>query len=117
MTLTGRPVTAEEAQAAGIANAVHDADEVVGAACDLAAEIIQNNAPISLALTRALIWNGLTTNHPRDIHRVDSRATFLRGRSRDVIEGIEAFLEKRPAQFPQPLDELPTLTWPHDEAS
>jgi hypothetical protein len=33
-------------------------------------------------------------------HRADSRGMFHRGRSADAAEGIGAFLEKRPASFP-----------------
>jgi hypothetical protein len=39
-------------------------------------------------------------SHPMDAHKVDSRAILSRGRSGDVAEGVTAFLEKRPARFP-----------------
>jgi hypothetical protein len=34
-----------------------------------------------------------------EAHRVDSRAILQRGRSADAREGVESFLEKRPAVF------------------
>ncbi|MCY1533928.1 hypothetical protein D9M68_692820 [compost metagenome] len=35
-----------------------------------------------------------------EAHKLDSRAIQSRGRSADVKEGVSAFLEKRPAAFP-----------------
>jgi hypothetical protein len=41
----------------------------------------------------------MTADHPMEAHRVDSRAISERGRSADAREGVESFLEKRPAMF------------------
>ena len=38
--------------------------------------------------------------HPMDAHRVDSRAIQSRGASADAREGVSAFLDKRPAVYP-----------------
>jgi hypothetical protein len=38
--------------------------------------------------------------HPMDAHRIDSRALQSRGMSTDVKEGIESFMQKRDANFP-----------------
>lgn len=105
-SLTGRAVSAEEARDAGLVNVVLPTAEVLDAAVALGQEIARNGAPIALALTRSLLWRGLVADHPREVHELDSRATFVRGRSADVAEGITAFLEKRAPAFPQSLDEL-----------
>jgi hypothetical protein len=34
-------------------------------------------------------------------HRIESWGIYHRGRSRDVVEGVESFLEKRPPRFPE----------------
>jgi len=97
---------ADEALATGLVTAVHPSDPVLAAAVQLASQIATTSAPIATAVTRQLVRHGLVADRPHDIHRLDSRATFQRGRSADVAEGIQAFLDKRPARFPQGLDEL-----------
>jgi hypothetical protein len=48
--------------------------------------------------------------HPMEAHRADSRAMFARGRSAGAREGIESFLEKRDASFPDRVSEgLPEI--------
>ena len=97
---TGRVFTAEEALAGGLVRSVHPVGEVLAAAQALAREIADDAAPVSVALGRRLLWSMLGAAHPMDAHRADSRAMFSRGRSADAREGVTAFLEKRPAQFP-----------------
>jgi enoyl-CoA hydratase/carnithine racemase len=96
---TGRVFTAEEAKAGGLVRSLHDPDDVLGAARDLAREIADNSAPVSVALARRMMWTMLGAPHPMDAHRADSRAMFARGRSADAVEGVTSFLEKRDANF------------------
>src|SRR4029079_18330632 len=79
---------------------VHPADHVVDAAREIAREIVDNSAPVSVALARQLMWRVLAFDSPYDTHVADSRAMHLTGQAADVREGITAFLEKRPADFP-----------------
>jgi enoyl-CoA hydratase/carnithine racemase len=65
----------------------------------LAREIADNAAPVSVALSRQMMWRMLGASHPMEAHRVDSRGIQIRGRSEDVREGVTSFLEKRRAQF------------------
>ncbi|NMI00053.1 crotonase/enoyl-CoA hydratase family protein [Pseudonocardia acidicola] len=97
---TGRVFDAEEALRGGLVRSVHAADELLPAAYALAAEIVEHAAPVSVALARQMMWRMLGADHPVEAHRVDSRAMVERGRSADAAEGIGAFLEKRPAVFP-----------------
>jgi enoyl-CoA hydratase/carnithine racemase len=107
---TGRVFTAEEALAGGLVRSVHPVDEVVPAARALASEIASEAAPVSVALARRLMWTMLGASHPMEAHRADSRAMFARGQSADAFEGVTAFLEKRPAAFPDRVsDGLPEL--------
>ena len=96
---TGRVFGAEEALAGGLIRSVHKPDELLPAARLLAREIIDNTAPVSVALSRQMLWRMLGAPHPMSAHRVDSRGIQIRGRSADAIEGVNSFLEKRPAKF------------------
>ena len=96
---TGRVFTAEEALAGGLVRSVHPGEELLGAAHELAREIADNTAPVSVAVARRLLWTMLGADHPMAAHRADSRAMFARGQSDDAREGVTSFLEKRPASF------------------
>lgn len=98
--LTGRVFTAQEGLEGGLLRSVHPAGELLEAARELAREIAQSTAPVSVALARRMLWRMLGAPHPMLAHRADSRGMLYRGRSADAAEGITAFLEKRPAQFP-----------------
>ena len=96
---TGRVFSAQEALEAGLVRSLHPKDELLGAARELAREIADNAAPVSVALARQMMWRMLGAEHPMVAHRADSRAMFARGQSADAVEGVTSFLEKRPAKF------------------
>jgi enoyl-CoA hydratase/carnithine racemase len=96
---TGRVFSAQEALEAGLVRSLHPKDELLGAARELAREIADNAAPVSVALARQMMWRMLGAEHPMVAHRADSRAMFARGQSADAVEGVTSFLEKRPANF------------------
>jgi enoyl-CoA hydratase/carnithine racemase len=97
---TGRVFDAQEALAGGLVRSIHAPDDLLDAANALAKEIADNTAPVSVALARRMMWNGLTYTHPMYAHRADSRGMLLRGKSADATEGITSFLEKRDANYP-----------------
>jgi enoyl-CoA hydratase/carnithine racemase len=65
----------------------------------LAREIADNTSAMSVALCRQMLWRMLGADHPMEAHQVDSRAIYWMGKSADAREGVQAFLEKRPARF------------------
>ena len=97
---SGRIFGAHEALDGGLVRSVHPADELLPAARSIAAEIAENTAPVSVALTRQMLWRMLGASHPMEAHRADSRGILERGRSADSSEGVMSFLEKRAPQFP-----------------
>jgi enoyl-CoA hydratase/carnithine racemase len=96
---TGRVFDAQEALQAGLVRSLHPPGELLAAARELAREIVESAAPVSVALSRRMLWRMLGADHPMVAHRADSRALFSRGQSADVVEGVTSFLEKRPARF------------------
>ncbi len=97
---TGRVFPAEEALAGGLVSRVVPPDELIPTARALAAEIAENTSAVSVALARQMMWRMLGADHPMEAHKLDSRAIFAMGQSPDGHEGVQSFLEKRPAVFP-----------------
>ena len=98
--MTGRIFDAAEAKAGGLVRSVHPQAELMDAARGLALEIAENTSAVSVAMTRAMLWRLPSESHPMLAHRVDSRSIYRLSRGKDAIEGVQSFLEKRPAQFP-----------------
>ena len=108
---TGRVFGPDEALAAGLVRSVHPDGELLDAAYALAREIAASTSPVSVTLTRQMLWRMLGEPHPMAAHRVDSAAIYTLGRGADVREGVASFLEKRPPQFPSRVpDDLPPFT-------
>ncbi|MGA0117847.1 MAG: enoyl-CoA hydratase-related protein, partial [Ilumatobacteraceae bacterium] len=97
---TGRVFNADEALSGGLVRSVHAPNDLLPAARSLALEIAENTAPVSIALSRQMMWRMLGASHPMEAHRVDSRGIMERGKSADSKEGVMSFLEKRPAVYP-----------------
>lgn len=98
---SGRVFTAQEALDRGLVRSIHEPQDLLPAAQAILREIIDNTAPVSVALHRQLIYRNMGASHPMEAHRRESRAIFLRGRTADAAEGVGAFLEKRAAVFPE----------------
>lgn len=97
---TGRVFSAREAFERGLVRSLHAPDELLPAARALAREIADHTAPVSVALTRQMLWRMAAADHPMAAHRIDSRAIQARGASADAKEGVSSFLEKRAPVYP-----------------
>lgn len=107
---SGRVFGPQEAKDGRLVRSIHAPDDLLPAARAIAKEIVDNTAPVSIALTRQMLWRLLGADHPMDAHRVDSRGIAERGRSADAREGVTSFLEKRPPAFPVKVsDGLPNI--------
>lgn len=105
---SGRVFGAAEALAGGLVSEVLPADQLMARAREIATGYTAETAPVSLALIRQMMWQGLGMSHPMEAHRVDSRLVYARGQSADAREGVSSFLEKRPATFPcKPSQDMP----------
>ena len=99
-TFSGKVFSAEEAKDGGLIRSVHPANKLMDEAYKLAQEIIDNTSPVSVALTRQMLWKMLGADHPMEAHKVDSRLIYELGKAEDVKEGVKSFLEKRSPKFP-----------------
>ena len=106
---SGRVFDAQEAKEKGLVQSLHAPDDLLPAAMELAHRVTEKSAPVSIAVSRQLIWRMMGAEHPMDAHKIDSRALQIRGQSADVKEGIESFMQKRDANFPNGVsDGFPT---------
>ena len=96
---SGRLISAAEAKEKGLVQSVHAPGDLIDAAIAKAREMTADSAPVSVALTRHMLWRMLGAPHPMSAHRWDSRVIFSRGRSPDAAEGVTSFLEKRAPNF------------------
>ncbi len=98
-TLSGRVFGAEEALAAGLVQRLCQPEELLPDAVETARQLVQDASPLSVAVTRRMMWHALTMPHPMDAHRMESALVRALGSMPDAREGIAAFLEKRTARF------------------
>jgi enoyl-CoA hydratase/carnithine racemase len=97
---SGKVFGAEEALAGGLIRSIHDPEDLMTAARNLAHELTADSAPVSVALTRQMMWRMLGAPHPMEAHKMDSRAIWSRGAGGDAKEGVVSFLEKRAPAYP-----------------
>lgn len=97
---TGRVFGPDEALKGGLIRSIHTPDTLMDAARAIAREIADNTAPVSIALTRQMMWRMAGADHPMQAHQIDSRAIAARSVSGDAAEGVASFLEKRAPAFP-----------------
>ncbi|MBU1375981.1 MAG: crotonase/enoyl-CoA hydratase family protein [Alphaproteobacteria bacterium] len=110
---TGRLFPAQEALDGGLVRSIHAPDDLLPAARAIAREIADNTAPVSVAITRQLMYRMAGASHPMEAHKADSRGIQARGRAADAREGVTSFLEKRPPNYPDKVSkDLPDI-WPH----
>jgi len=98
--LTGRLLSAAEAEAGGLLAEVVPPDQVLARARELALEIAENTAPVSAALARQMLWKFAGEDSPDGALAIDGHLSMVLGAGPDVKEGVAAFLEKRPPNFP-----------------
>jgi enoyl-CoA hydratase/carnithine racemase len=97
---SGRVFSAEEALAGGLIKSIHSKEALLPAARAIAKDIGANTSAISVTLIRQMMWRMLGADHPMEAHKIDSRGVYYTGKSADAAEGVNAFLEKRKADFP-----------------
>jgi 2-(1,2-epoxy-1,2-dihydrophenyl)acetyl-CoA isomerase len=97
MMLTAEPVDATTAERIGLVNRVVPADQLMQEATALATKLAQA-APIALALTKRALNRAYEMNLEEALD-FEAQLQTIAGRSKDHVEGVAAFVEKRPAKF------------------
>ena len=92
--LSGRRFSGEEAFELGLASRVLPAEEVLPAALELARDIAENAAPLSVAVTKKLLWESSGLSAAEVGRRETELHHHLMGRA-DAVEGAVAYVERR----------------------
>ena len=99
LVYTGRVFHAKDEAHSGLFNHVLPTQDVLPKAKRLAREIAENTSAVSVALSKGLLWHGLTEKDPQSVHLIDSKCFYWTGREKDAVEGVRSFLEKRAPRF------------------
>jgi enoyl-CoA hydratase/carnithine racemase len=96
--LTGRKLTGEEAREMGIASRCLPASEVLPSALAMARDMAVNTAPLSVAITKKLMWQSDRLSADQ-VERFETELHHVLMGAPDAIEGVMAFLERRPPSW------------------
>jgi len=97
MVLTGRPISARQAEALGLVTKVVPAEAVLDEAIALAREIAAK-PPIAVRLAKEAVLKAFDTTVEGGLD-YERKAFYLLFATEDRTEGINAFLEKRKPEF------------------
>jgi enoyl-CoA hydratase/carnithine racemase len=98
LLLTGRKIKGAEAVKMGIASRALPAHQVLPAALEIATDIANNTAPLSVAVTKRLLWESPNLTRAEVGRRETELHHHLMGRA-DAVEGPMAWIERRPPQW------------------
>ena len=96
---SGEMIDADTALKSGLISYKVDPTDLMEKTLSIARKIIKDSSPVSVALTRQMIWGLSQKDSPEYAHIVDSKVIESRGKSKDAAEGVMSFLEKRDAVF------------------
>jgi len=97
--LSGQVFSAAEALKGGLLSEVVPPDQLMARAREIALDIAENTAPVSIALTRQMLWRfGAGDDYPEAL-KVDGPLAMELGKGPDVREGVQSFLDRRKPEF------------------
>jgi enoyl-CoA hydratase/carnithine racemase len=98
LLLSGRVINGAEAARIGLVSQALPREQVLPAALERARDIAVNTAPASVAISKRLLWEGLTLGVDEMRKRENPVFAWL-GSQPDAREGVVSFLEKRPPRW------------------
>jgi enoyl-CoA hydratase/carnithine racemase len=101
-------LTGEQALAARLVRSVHEPEDLLPTAYDLARSFVVGRSPVALALAKQMLYRNSAAEHPLYAHQADSLAMW-HASTGDGKEGVAAFLEKRDPVFTGKASETPEI--------
>lgn len=98
MMLTGRTFRGEELARLGVASDILPSAEVLPAALEIARDTARNAAPLSVAVSKKLLWESFELGPEQVEHRETELHKHIMTRP-DAIEGPVAHIERRPPEW------------------
>jgi len=113
LLMSGRILSAREALDYGVVSRVVPDAQLMPAARALAAEIARDAAPVSVAITKWLLWGMQSETDLERAAEIDARAFWWTTTQGDCREGVAAFREKRaPRWTMHPSRDMPVFLSP-----
>lgn len=111
--ISGRVFDAAEALASGLVHSLHEPDELLPRAHELARDLVATCAPVSVGVIKQTLLRMSSLDSPEAAFELDSRLIASCAQSPDAVEGIVSFLQRRPPEFTlrTPQDLPPFLPW------
>lgn len=101
-------MTGEQALAGRLVRSIHEPEDLLPAAYELARSFVVGRSPVALGLAKQMLYRNSAAEHPLEAHRADSLAMWVTSVG-DGKEGVAAFLEKRDPVFTGKASEIPEI--------